>query len=90
MVTPLLFTPIIMPLTYVLKTAKLDARGHRWIAKLAKFNFMIYYPPEKSNVEANALYRIPWDQSNRTEAVEAIFKATMEGPNALDGNLCLS
>ena len=28
------------PLTYVLTTTKLDILGHRWIAKLAKFNFM--------------------------------------------------
>ena len=30
------------PLTYVLTAAKSDATGHRWIAKLAKFNFTIY------------------------------------------------
>ena len=73
------------PLTYVLTTAKLDATGHRWIAKLAKFNFMVYYHLGKSNIEADALSRIPWDQNIRTEAVEAIFKVIVEGPNALMG-----
>ena len=37
----------------------------------------------KSNVEVDALSRIPWDQNIRADAVEAIFKATMEGPSAL-------
>ena len=32
------------PLTYVLTTDKLDATGHRWIAKLAKFNFNSLLP----------------------------------------------
>ena len=27
------------PLTYILTAAKLDTIGHKWIAKLAKFNF---------------------------------------------------
>ena len=34
-------------------------------------------------MEANALSRVPWDQSIRAEVVEAIFKATTEGPNTL-------
>ena len=63
------------PLTYVQTTTKLDATGHRWIAKLAKFNFMIYYHSGKSNIEVDALSRIPWDQNIRAEAVKAIFKA---------------
>ena len=71
------------PFTYVLTTTKLDAKGHRWIAKLAKFNLMIYYYFRKSNVETDALSRIPWNQNIKVEAVEAIFKATVEGPNAL-------
>ena len=50
-------------LTYVFTNAKWDATGHRWIAKLAKFNFTIYYCLGKSNVEADVLSRIPWDQN---------------------------
>ena len=50
------------PLTYVLSTAKLDAMGHRWIAGLANYNFHIHYKSGKSNVEADALSRIDWDE----------------------------
>ena len=53
------------PLTYILTTTKLDATEHRWISKLAKFNFMIYYYLGKFNVEVDALSRIPWDQNIR-------------------------
>ena len=71
------------PLTYVLTTAKLDAMGPRWIAKLAKFNFTVYNQSRKSNMEADAFSRMPWDQNIRTEGVKAIFKAAGEGPKAL-------
>ena len=71
------------PLTYILTTAKLDMTGHGWIAKLAKFHFTVYYHSEKSNIEVNALSRITWDQNIRVEAVKAIFKAAVKGPNTL-------
>ena len=48
------------PLTYVLTTAKLDAWGQRWVAKLANYNFTIQYRSGQSNVEADALSRISW------------------------------
>ena len=44
---------------------------------------MIYYHLGESNVQADVLSSIPWDQNIRTEAVKVIFKATVEGPNAL-------
>ena len=47
------------PLTYVLTTAKLDATGQRWIASLANYLFSLHYRSGKSNVEADALSRIP-------------------------------
>ena len=50
------------PLTYVLSSAKLDACGQRWVAKLAKYNFTIKYKSELSNVEADALSRISWPE----------------------------
>ena len=31
------------PLTYILKTAKLDAASHQWIASLANYNFQLHY-----------------------------------------------
>ena len=49
------------PLTYVLTTAKLDATGQRWIANLTNYNFKIHYRSGKTNIDADALSRIPWD-----------------------------
>ena len=71
------------PLTYILTTAKLDATGHWWIAKLANLNFTIHYHSGKSNVDADALSQIPWDQNIEVDPVGAIFKATVDGPAAL-------
>ena len=49
-------------MTYVLKSAKLDAYGQRWVAKLANYNFTIRYKCGQSNVEADALSRISWPE----------------------------
>ena len=55
-----MFTPVDNnPLTYILTTAKLDATGQRWVASLANYEFKIFYKSGKSNVEADALSRIP-------------------------------
>ena len=43
-------------------TAKLDATGQGWVAKLANYNFSLHYQSEKSNIKADALCRIPWDR----------------------------
>ena len=48
-----------------------------------KFNFTVYYHSGKSNVDEDMLSWIPWDQNIKAEAVEAIFKAAVEGPDAL-------
>ena len=50
------------PLTYVLSSAKLDACGQRWVAKLANYNFTIKYKSGLSNVEADASSRISWPE----------------------------
>ncbi len=47
------------PLTYVLSSAKLDATGHRWLAALSAFDFVVKYRPGKSNADADALSRMP-------------------------------
>ena len=47
-------------MTYVLTSAKLDACGQRWIAKLANYNFTIRYRCGQRPVEADALSRISW------------------------------
>ena len=53
----------ITPLTYVLTSAKLDACGQRWVAKLANYNFSIKYRCGVSNTEADALSRIKWPEA---------------------------
>ena len=50
------------PLTYVLTSAKPDACGQRWVAKLANYNFTIRYRCGQSNAEADALSRISWQK----------------------------
>ncbi len=68
------------PLTYVLKSAKLDATGHRWIAALGNYNFNIVYRSGKSNADADALSRLPQKDQHVsevfTEAVKAICDAS--------------
>ena len=45
----------------MLTSAKLDATGQRWVANLANYNFKIFYRSGKSNIDADALSRIPWE-----------------------------
>ena len=47
------------PLTYVLKSAKLDATGYRWLAALSIFDFEIKYRRGINHTDADALSRIP-------------------------------
>lgn len=49
------------PLTYVLKSAKLDAASYRWLAALSTFDFNIRYRAGKSNQDADGLSRWPCD-----------------------------
>ena len=51
------------PLTYVPTSAKLDACGQRWVAKLANYNFSIKYRCGVSNTEAHVLSRIKWPEA---------------------------
>ncbi|XP_028853388.1 LOW QUALITY PROTEIN: uncharacterized protein LOC114800338 [Denticeps clupeoides] len=45
------------PLTYVLKSAKLNATGHRWLAALATYDFDVRYRPGRENINADLLSR---------------------------------
>ena len=47
----------------MLTSAKLDACGQRWVAKLANYNFSIRYRCGVSNPEADALSRIKWPEA---------------------------
>lgn len=49
------------PLTYILKSAKLDAASYRWLAALSTFDFNIKYRAGKSNQDADGLSRRPHD-----------------------------
>lgn len=49
------------PLTYVLKTTKLDATGHRGLAALSGFRFSLKYHPCVGNQDTNALSRRPYE-----------------------------
>ena len=76
------------PLTYILSTAKLDACSHRWVARLANYNFNIHYRSGITNVDADALSCIQWpnilsdpdivdfDESVGTQSVKAICSSS--------------
>ena len=54
------------PLTYILTSAKLDATA----VALSIYNFQIFYQSGKSNANADALSRIPWDQQEIVKCQE--------------------
>ena len=60
------------PLTYILSTAKLDAMGHRLVASLGPYNFVLHYKPGKLNCDADALSHINWE-SVSPEVVQAMM-----------------
>ena len=87
------------PLTYVLTSAKLDACGQRWVAKLANYNFSIKYRCGVSNTEADALSRIKWpeaiseklDLDNRcmdTHIINAILTGAVSKSSLIESVSC--
>ena len=72
------------PLTDILTTAKLDATGHRWVASLAYYNFKIFYRSGKLNVEADALLRIPWENTQVNHVEPVIMKTMLQSKLVTD------
>ena len=76
------------PLTYVLITPKLDSCSHRWVARLANYNFNLHYRSGISNIDADALSWIQWqdvlsdpdvvdfDESIGTQSIKAICNSS--------------
>ena len=64
------------PLICILTTARLDATGQRWVASLPNYNFKIFYRSGKLNVEADALSRIPWENT-QVNHLEPLIVNTM-------------
>lgn len=62
------------PLTYVTKTAKLDATGHRWVAALASYNFKLVYRSGTANRDADGLSRRP-HPTEQTEMFHDVVRA---------------
>ena len=63
-------------MTYILTTTKLDASRQRWVASLANYNIKIFYRSGKLNVEAGALLRIPWENT-QVDYLEPLIVHTM-------------
>ena len=63
-----------------MSSAKLDACGQRWVASLANYDFQLFYKTGKSNVEADALSRIPRNGYHKVKSpvVKAILKSSQE------------
>ena len=71
------------PLTYILTTALLDAMGHCWVAQLVWHDFIVLYKSGKTNIEADALLQINWDQELTSRTVRVILNTAMDGCSPL-------
>ena len=59
------------PLTYINRTAKLDAVGQRWVAALASYMFNMHYQTGKTNTATDALSHIKWAEENCNQCIPA-------------------
>ena len=68
------------PLTYILSSAKLDACGQRWEASLINYDFQLFYKTGRTNVDADALSRIPRNGYYELESpvIKALLKSSQE------------
>ena len=86
---PLMYILIII-LSHVLTTAKLDAASHCWVTSLANYNFRLHYWAGKTNIDAESLSRVSWPECMpdnlgtslkvTAAAVRAIQEAASEKP----------
>ena len=60
----------------MLTSAKLDAKSHRRVTNLANYNIGICYKSRKTNMDENALFRIPWSMTLEHDSVQAIIKVS--------------
>ena len=68
------------PLTYIFKSAKLDATAQRWVAQLEPYDFRVVYRPGSNNVVADALSRkYDSDDFNNTEQIQQWAAHQCEG-----------
>ena len=65
------------PLTYIMSTPNLDARGHHWVSTLAKYDFQLEYQKGRDNAAADALSRVT--TRLLPEAVQAILDGATIG-----------
>lgn len=79
------------PLTYILKSAKLNAVSYRWLAALSAFDFNIKYRAGKSNQDADGLSRrphidLPDDDASleERERVKKFASHRLSSPDYLD------
>ena len=73
------------PLTYIFSSAKLDAAGHRWVARLADYNFSLEYQKGKDNTVADFLSRVE-DRLPENEVAAYLTKIPYEGVQAVLNN----
>ena len=64
------------PLTYILTSAKFDATIQRWVASLTNYHFQLHYKTGRTNLDEDALSRIPRDCNLDSETVKAIINIT--------------
>ena len=57
------------PLTYVLTITKLDACRQRWVSAIAPMDFQLHYKPGRTNIDADALSRLPYSEEINNEEI---------------------
>lgn len=80
------------PLTYVPRTARLNAVGNRWVGELAGFHFDIKYRPGKMNADAEMLSGYPvglrhhMGEHTESRVLPDVVSAVWQGTKAVPDN----